>query len=388
MYHFDELIDRRGTNSLKFDLTERIFGTKDILPMWVADMDFPIAPEIEETLKEYLQHNKVFGYTLRGEGFYNAVTQWMQQQHNWKIKNEWILYSPGVVPSLNLAVLTYTNPGDKIIVQPPVYYPFFNAVKDHKRELLYNTLVLQEGHYQVNWDKLEDQASDPRTSMILLCSPHNPGGRVWTKQELEKLTNICLKHNVLIVSDEIHADLVFHPQRHIPTASLSKEVSNITITLNAPSKTFNLAAFATSYIIISSGKLRIKMKQTIEHLHLGMGNMMGNIALEAAYTKGTPWLESLLTYLNTNIDYTIAYINKYIPEITPMRPEATYLLWMDFKKSGLTEQALQKKLIEKAKLGLSNGSQFGPGGSGFQRINLGCPLPVIKKALSQLQKIQ
>lgn len=387
MYYFDELIDRRGTNSLKFDLIERIFGTKDILPMWVADMDFPIAPEIEDALKRCLQH-KVFGYTLRNEGFYNAVTQWMQQQHNWKIKNEWILYSPGVVPSLNLAVLTYTSPGDKIIVQPPVYYPFFNAVKDHNRELLYNTLILQEGRYHINWNELESQASDPRTSMILLCSPHNPGGRVWTKQELEKLTNICLKHNVLIVSDEIHADLVFHPHRHIPTASLSKEVSDITITLNAPSKTFNLAAFATSYIIISNGKLRIKMKRTIEHLHLGMGNMMGNIALEAAYTKGTPWLESLLSYLNTNIDYTIDYINKYIPGITPMRPEATYLLWMDFKKKGLTEQALQKKLIEDVKLGLSNGSQFGPGGSGFQRINLGCPLSVIKKALSQLQKIQ
>lgn len=386
MYNFDEIIDRKGSNSLKYDLRERLFGTQDVLPMWVADMDFPIAPEIDEALRERLDH-KVFGYTLRNESFFDAITQWMLEQHQWTIRNEWILYSPGVVPSLNLAVLSYTRPGDKIIVQPPVYYPFFNAARDHQRELVSNALCLEGGRYHINWEQLETQAADPRTTMLFFCSPHNPGGTVWKKEELEKLVSICLQNKVLIVSDEIHADIVFHPNRHIPTASISQEAADITVTLNAPSKTFNLAAFATSYIIISNGNLRIKMRRTIDHLHLGMGNLMGNIALETAYTNCKPWLKSLLTYLEKNMEYAIHYLHEHMPGITPMRPEATYLLWMDFRELLLADEILEKKITQEAKLGLSKGTQFGSGGQGFQRMNVGCPKSLVIQAMKQLQSI-
>lgn len=382
-YNFDELVKRENTNSVKYDLKQEIFGNKDVLPMWVADMDFKTPDFIVEKVCERANH-PIYGYTFRPESFYQSAIDWLKRRQRWEIKKEWLLVTPGVVPAVHLAVLAFTEPGDKIVVQPPVYFPFFGAVKSTGRKLVYNPLLLKENKYKFDFEDLKSKL-DSDVKMLILSSPHNPGGRVWTKEELQELAEICLENQILILSDEIHGDLVFQPSSFIPMASISREIAEKTITLTAPSKTFNLAGLATSLCIISSPDLRDRFNETIEKLHIGMGNMFGTTALEAAYTHGYEWLDQALLYIKKNIDFVCEFSKIHLPEIQVMKPEGTYLIWLDFRKLKLSEDALKKFIIEKAKLGLNDGNSFGPGGEGFMRMNVACPLSIVKKAMNQLK---
>ncbi len=382
--NFDERVNRENTDCYQYDLRKKYFGTDDIIPMWIADMDFKIPEFITATMEKRLGHG-IYGYTFRSASFYESVIKWLKTRHGWEIKKEWIEFSPGIVPALNLAVMAFTRPGDKIIVQPPVYFPFFSAIKNHGRVMVDNQLKLRNGRYYMDYRDLESKI-DSKVKMMILCSPHNPTGNVWTREELVKLADICLSNNILILSDEIHSDLVFRGHRHIPTASLGKDIARNTITFIAPSKTFNLAGLSTSLVISSNRKLIRRFSEILDHVHVGSGNIFGNIATEAAYNFGHEWLGQLMDYLQGNLDFVVNYLSRNIPLIKPVIPEATYLLWLDCRKLGMNRRQLKKFFVEKAKLGLSDGPVFGKGGSGFQRMNIGCPREKIKMALQRLNK--
>jgi cystathionine beta-lyase len=382
--NFDERVNRKNTDCYQYDLRKKYFGTDDIIPMWVADMDFKTPEFITAAMEKRLSHG-IYGYTFRSDSFYDSVIKWLKTRHSWKIKKEWIEFSPGIVPALNLAVLAFTRPGDKVIVQPPVYFPFFSAIKNHGRVMVENKLKLKGGRYYMDYRDLESKI-DSRVKMMILCSPHNPTGNVWTREELLKLADICLSNNILMLSDEIHSDLVFRGHRHIPTASLGKDIARNTITFTAASKTFNLAGLSTSVVISSNMKLLRIFSKIMDHVHVGSGNIFGNIATEAAYNFGHEWLGQLMDYLQGNVDFVVNYLSRNIPLIKPVIPEATYLLWLDCRKLEMDRRQLKKFFIEKAKLGLSDGPVFGKGGSGFQRMNIGCPREKIKMALHRLNK--
>ncbi len=383
-YNFDELIDRRNTACYKYDLRDKFFKNPDVLPIWVADMDFRTPDFVLEAIRKRLQH-EILGYSFHPDSQYQSVIDWVYQRHQWKIKKEWISFNPGVVPALSLAVLTFTNPGEKIIIQTPVYFPFYSAVTDHNRQLILNPLKVKNGRYVMDLDNLKSQIN-PATKMMILCSPHNPTGNVWTKNELLELTEICTKNNILIISDEIHADIVYEGNKHIPVAMLNEEIANHTVTLMAPSKTFNFAGLSTSYFIASNKVLYEKLDQAVNKMHLGMGNILGNIALEAAYREGNEWLSQLILYLQQNIAFTKDFINSDIPSLELIEPEATFLLWMDFRKTGLDDKTVRTILVEDAQVGLSNGILFGKDGEGFQRINIGCPRLILENGLQQIAR--
>ncbi len=384
-YNFDEIIDRRNTASVKYDLRGAYFGNENVIPMWVADMDFKTPSFVIDALRKRLEH-EIMGYTFRPDSYYEAIIQWMKQRHNWAIQKDWISFSPGVVPALNMAVLAFTNPGDKIIVQQPVYFPFFSAIKNHNRTLVNNPLVIKNGRYYMDYDDLQMKI-DSGAKMLILCNPHNPTGNAWTKEELQKLAGICMEKNILILSDEIHSDLVFEGNVHTPTASLSENISNNVITFMAPSKTFNLAGLSTSVVIGSNKKLLSKFNTVLENVHVGSGNIFGQVALEAAYTNGARWLDELMDYLKGNVEFLIQYLEKHIPQIKPVIPEATYMAWLDCRALGMNKDELKKFMIHEAGVGFSDGTLFGEEGEGFQRINLGCPRAVLKEALDKLYSI-
>ncbi|MBN1598904.1 MAG: PatB family C-S lyase [Bacteroidales bacterium] len=384
-YNFDEIINRNNTDCFKYDLRKKFFNTDGIIPMWVADMDFRTPDFVMSALKTRIDH-EILGYTTLNDSFYEAIVSWVYKRHKWKIKKQWIAYTPGVVPALNLAVKAFTDPGDSIIIQSPVYFPFYSAVTDHNRKLIVNNLQLKDNRYYMDIDSLRS-IIDRKTKMMILCSPHNPTGNVWRKEELTELTDFCLENNILIISDEIHADIVYKGNKHIPTAKLSEEVSDRVITLMAPSKTFNFAGLSTSYFIASNQQLFEKLKKQIEHLHLGMGNIFGNIALTAAYNNGDNWLEQLIEYLEQNVHLAQEFINSELKNIELIPPEATFLLWLDFRKTNLSLKEIRDRMIYKAKLVLSEGSLFGKNGTGFQRINIGCPRSVLESALNNIAKV-
>ncbi len=379
IYDFDTEISRENTSCYKYDLREKIFGQKDVIPMWVADMDFPTPPFIIEAIKERLKH-EILGYTYIPDSFYEAITGWITRRHNWPVKKEWISFSPGVVPALNLLVMAFTAPSDTIIIQPPVYFPFFSAVRNHGRKLLLNPLRYEKGSYHIDFENLL-HIIDERVKMLILCSPHNPTGNVWKKEELLQLSEICMKRNILIVSDEIHCDIVYPGNRHIPLASLSDDIARNTITCMAASKTFNIAGLSTSYLIIPDGKLKKKYDTILDYVHVGSGNIFGFTALEAAYNHGDEWLNQLMVYLKGNLDLLLDFFKSNIPIIKPVTPEATYMVWLDCHAMNMSSKELQQFMIGKAKLGLSNGNLFGENGEGFQRINIACPKRILMKAL-------
>jgi cystathionine beta-lyase len=350
--------------------------------MWVADMDFETPDFIRDAVTRRANH-PVYGYTFREKAYYHSIMEWMLSHHGWTIHKDDVVFSPGVVPALNFATLAFTKPGDKIIIQTPVYPPFFSAVQDHDRELVLNELMLKDNTYQIDFELLEGQAKDAR--MLILCNPHNPVGRCWTRPELEQIAAICLKNGVLVLSDEIHADLVMPGFKHQVFACISPEVADITITAHAPSKTFNLAGLSTSSVIISNPELRSVYAQFIEKMHLSMGNLFGSIASTAAYESGEPWRLQLISYLNDNLNYTEKFIRENIPALNMLRPEATYMIWLDFRQFGLDDESLRKKLIHEAGLGFNPGTEFGPGGSGFMRMNIACPRSTLQEALSRLK---
>lgn len=383
-YNFDEIIERINTASVKYDLRGMIFGKEDVLPMWVADMDFRTPDFVMEAIRQRAEH-EILGYSIRTEDYFDALMGWLKRRHNWEIKKEWIAFSPGIVPAVNMAVLAFTRQRDKIIVQPPVYFPFFGAVKDHKRKLVYNPLIMKDGRYQMDFENLE-QLCREGARMLIISNPHNPAGNAWTPDELHRMAHICLKYNVLMISDEIHSDLVNRGFRHTVLASLSPEIAAQTVTMVAPSKTFNLAGLSTASVIIEAPVLFSKFSKTLEALHIGMGNVFGNVAAQAAYSKGDEWLGQLLDYIDGNIQYLMQFAEARLPQLKVIQPEATYMAWIDFSGLGLDDEALNQFVIQAAGLGLNQGIQFGPGGVGFMRMNLACPRSLVQKGLEQLEE--
>jgi cystathionine beta-lyase len=384
MWNFDEPAKREGTNCIKYDRREEIFGKEDIIPMWVADMDFKTPDFIITALRDQLEH-EIFGYSFRPPEYYSSISRWLEYRHKWSVAKEWITFTPGIVPALNFCTLAFTRPGDKIIVQPPVYFPFFPAVECHGRTLVYNRLKEDQGRWVMDLESLAGSI-DADTRMIILSNPHNPVGRVWTREELTGLTDICLKNNILILSDEIHCDLVLPGFTHTPVAVLSEAIADLTVTCIAPSKTFNLAGLSTSTVIISNPSLRKSFNRIVDNLHIGGGNIFGTAASVAAYTHGHEWLEALLGYIDNNADFVADYCMKMIPEIIPVQPEATYMIWLDCRKLGMNGKELQKFFVNKAGIGMNEGSTFGPGGEGFMRMNLGTTHQTVIQAMEQIEK--
>lgn len=383
-YNFDEVLSRQGTDSIKYDLRQKLFGNSNVLPMWVADMEFRTPDFVMEAIRKRAEH-EILGYTLRPDSFYEAIINWNRRKHGWNIKREWIAFSPGVVPAVNMAIMAFSEPGDEVILQPPVYHPFFSAITNNGRKILENPLKEKNGRFVMDFDDLESKITH-RTKLILLSSPHNPGGTVWYKEELEKLGVICRKNNIIIVSDEIHADLVLYDNKHTPLASISPEIADITLTAMAPSKTFNLAALATSYVVASNAEVLKKFNTVVEQVHIGMGNVFGAVALEAAYNYGSEWLEQLLDYLEDNIDYTIDFVNERIPGVSVMIPEATYLVLLDFRELNLSNQDLKYLMIHTAGVAMNDGASFGKQGDGYQRLNVACPRAMLQEALQRIEK--
>ena len=382
-YNFDELVDRTNTNSIKYDAREQFFGNGEALPLWVADMDFKTPDFIVQALKQRLEH-EVLGYTFRGDSYADAIINWLDLRHGWKVEKEWISFSPGVVAGLTLAIDTYSKPGDEVIVQPPVYFPFFDSVKGMSRKMIENPLKLENGRYTFDLEDLKSKIS-PKTKMLLLCNPQNPGGMVWTKAELEALATVCLENKVLIVSDEIHADLVFEGHRHIPLPTLSDEIANNCVVCMAGSKTFNIAGLTTSFVVIPNKKLFVRYERTLKVPHLHMGNIFGSLALETAYREGADWVDQMVDYLQENYRFLESFLKENLPQVVPMKPEATYLIWLDFSAFQLSDEELNDKLIQ-AGVGLNRGVQFGKQGGGYMRINIGCPKATLEQALIRMKE--
>ncbi|MFC2097782.1 MalY/PatB family protein [Bacteroidota bacterium] len=381
-YNFDEIVDRTDTNSVMYDLRKLFFGTNDVLPMWVADMNFKTPDFVVDAIRKRAEH-EIFSYTIRPPSFNNSIVKWLKGRHNWEIKNEWLSFSPGVVAGITNAIMAFSNPGDKIIVQPPVYFPFFESITGSDRLCVENPLKLVEGRYHFDFEQLIS-VIDKKTKILILCSPHNPGGMVWRKEELLELGRICKKNNILVISDEIHADLTFNGYFHTPFQIISEELGMNSIVVMSASKTFNLAGLSSSFLIIPDSKLLEQYEKLLKTMHLTSGNIFGSIALEAAFTHGDEWLDQLMIYLEKNYNYLQNFISEKLPRIKVMKPEATFLVWLDFRGYGMSSKELNKFLIEEAKLGLFNGEMFGTGGEGFVRINIGTPLSVLEEAMKRL----
>jgi cystathionine beta-lyase len=378
---FDHINRREGTSSLKHDGKAGVFGADDVLPMWVADMDFA-APEAVTRALEARAAHPVYGYTLVPESLYDALIGWMKKRHRWQIEREWILLTPGVVPSLNVAVMALTRPGEGVIVQPPVYPPFFSAVSKTGRRLVENPLQCREGRYLMDFDNLEHCARNAR--LLLLCSPHNPVGRVWQPEELKTLLDIARRHDLTILSDEIHADLVYPEFQHQALAALSADPANI-VTAVAPSKTFNIPGLGLSVLIVPDARRRAEIAKVLDMIHVSVANPFSIAAFEAAYREGEPWLASLLAYLKQTRDVAASYIERELPEISLTKPEGTYLLWLDCRKLGMSDKELQRFFVHHAKVGMSPGATFGTGGNGCMRMNIGAPRQVVMTALQQIR---
>ncbi|MCA1741130.1 MAG: PatB family C-S lyase, partial [Bacteroidales bacterium] len=363
MWNFDEVINRENSSCIKYDFREEVFGRADVIPMWVADMDFRTPSFITEALASRLKH-EIFGYSYRPDAYFSSFIAWLAERHGWAVRREWIEFSPGVVPALNMCTLAFTNPGDEIIIQPPVYTPFHGAVTDHGRRLVFNNLVETPQGWVMDFEGLR-RAITPDARMLILSNPHNPVGRTWRREELEEIVEICHEKGVIILSDEIHSDLILAGHRHIPLASISKKAASITVTCMAPSKTFNLAGFSTSSMIIPDPFMMDKYRRILVGLHLHLGNIFGNVASEAAYTHGHGWLEELMQYVQANVDLVMDFCREHLPQIKPVRPEATYMIWLDCRGMGLDGAGLHKFFVEKAGVGMNEGSRFGPGGDGF-----------------------
>lgn len=383
-YNFDEIIDRTNTNCIKYDARTNFFGNPDVIPLWVADMDFRTPDFIVETIKKRADH-EIYGYTFRPESYSQSIVNWLKSRHNWEIKPEWISFSPGVVAGLTLAIEAFSNPGDGVILQPPVYFPFFDSIKGTGRELIENPLKLGNGRYYFDFDDLKKKIT-PSTRLLLLSNPHNPGGMAWNEKELSELAQICLENKILIISDEIHSDLIFPGFKHTPLAGISKEIAQNCVTLMAPSKTFNTAGLTTSFLVIPNKRHFAAYERVMRLPHLHMGNIFGSVALEAAYTHGVEWLSQLINYLHENYLVLEKFFVENMPQVFVMKPEATYLIWIDFSAYGISDEELNRKLIEGG-VGLNRGTQFGKQGSGFMRMNIGCPRATLLEALERIKKV-
>jgi cystathionine beta-lyase len=380
---FDTIIPREGTDSVKWDGRQGVFNSEDLIPMWVADMDFAVPEAISRALVARAEH-PVFGYTLVADSVYEALIHWMRQRHGFEVQRDWIILSPGVVPTLHASALAFAQAGEGVIVQPPVYFPFFSAVTETGRKLILNPLKLDSGRYTIDFDHLE-QCAGQGAKLLMLCSPHNPVGRVWSEDELLKILEIARRHDLIILSDEIHHDLIFPEARHIPLQVLAGDAANI-VTAVAPSKTFNIPGLGLSALIVPNPKHRTALRKAFELLHTGASNPFSLVAFEAAYREGEEWLEALLVYLTETRDFVAQYLARHIPKIKLIQPEGTYLLWLDCRELGMSDSELRQFFIHQAKVGMNPGTVFGEGGSGFMRMNIGTSRLVVKEALERIQK--
>lgn len=382
MNPFDQPIDRLGTNSVKWDDKKRFFNGEDVLPLWVADMDFACPPCVTEALVKRAQH-PIYGYPGISQEMFGAVIGWMQRRFGVEVQQEWLVTLPGVVPGLHYAIDAFTEPGDKVIVQSPVYYPFYQSVRNRGRTLVENPLKETDGYYAIDFDDLRSKI-DEQTKMLILCSPHNPVGRVWSREELTTLAEICVEHDLLIVSDELHCDLVYEKGTHIPIFSLSPEIAERSITFIAPSKTFNLAGLFTSVAIAPNPRVAREFRAAMGKTGIEFVNLFGIEALTAAYQGGDEWLDSLLHYLRGNAEYIQQFLQERMPQVTMRLPEATYLGWIDFRALGLSTAELKQLMIHEAGVGLSDGVSFGERGAGFQRINFACPRSILEEGMERI----
>lgn len=384
-YNFDEIIDRKGTSCVKYDGLKNAYqGKENLIPLWVADMDFATPDFIVEALKKRCEH-PVFGYTFDDDEYYESIQTWLDYKYHWKTEREWISYIPGIVKGIGLAVQCFTQPGDKVIIQPPVYHPFRLVPTRMGREVVYNPLKLEDGVYKMDFEQLESLI-DKDCKMLILSNPHNPGGVVWEKEALVKLAQICSAHGILVISDEIHAEMTYPQFRHHPFATISEEAAACSVTFMAPSKTFNIAGIVSSYALVPNTRIREKFYSFLEAGELNAGTIFAFIATKAAYTYGAEWLQQMRSYVIENVNFVDEYLKKNIPQIKVYRPQASFLVWLDCRELKLTQPELVQLFEDKAGLALNDGTMFGKEGEGFMRLNIGCPRSILNQALESLKK--
>lgn len=384
-HNFDEIINRKNTNSLKYDFALRRGKPEGVLPLWVADMDFQAPSCVIDALVEKSRHG-VFGYSESGDDYFEALRNWFSSNLNWNVQPEWLTKTPGVVYAISAAIRAFTSEGDAVLIQQPVYYPFTETITDNNRKFMVNQLRYSGGKYYIDFDDFEGKIVKNNVRMFILCSPHNPVGRVWAEEELVRMGCICLKYDVMVVADEIHADFTYPGLKHLVFAGLSPEFADRTITCTAPTKTFNLAGLQISNIFISNRNIRNGFRQEINRTGYSQVNIMGMIACKAAYIGGREWFEALKIYLSNNLAFVRSFLKERLPKIKLVEPEGTYLVWLDFSGLELSDKDLDRLIVHKAGLWLDSGTMFGAGGEGFQRINIACPLAVLEKAFNQLEK--
>lgn len=382
-YNFDEIIDRRGTESVKWDAVSERWGRNDLLPMWVADMDFRTPPFVMEALRKRLEH-EVLGYTFACEEWYTSIINWLQSRHGWKVGREELTFMPGIVRGLAFAIQCFTEKGDKVMVMPPVYHPFFLVTEKNKREVVYSPLVLRDGQYYIDFDRFRKDIQGCK--LLILSNPHNPGGRVWTREELEQIAEICYESKTLVISDEIHADLTLPPYQHITFALVSEKARQNSLVFMSPSKAFNMPGLASSYCIIENKEICRCFQEYMEASELSEGHLFAYLSVAAAYSNGTEWLDQVLAYIQSNIDFTDAFLSEYIPNIKMIRPQASYLVFLDCRTLGLNQKELVDLFVDGAHLALNDGTMFGKEGEGFMRLNVACPRSMLEKALKQLKE--
>lgn len=384
--NFDEYTERRNTECIKWDGYKGNFGVDhDLLPMWIADMDFKSPQPVIDALVQRARHG-IFGYVYKTDAFYETICAWVERHYERHIAKESIIFTPGVIPGYTIAIQAFTNPGDGILIQTPVYYPFMDSIRNNGRAIVNNQLRPAGDHYEIDFDDLEAKASADSTKMMILCSPHNPVGRVWTKAELERIAEICVRHDVLLVSDEIHGDIVMKGHKHLSIAGLSKEIAARTITTYAPSKTFNLAGLQTAYMVIENPVLRADFQRQLNRNRVYHINDFGSVAIQAAYTHGDDYLNELRAYLEGNIDYMQNFISTKLKKLKMYRPQGTYLVWVDFRGTGLTDEEMTEAMLNKARIAVDFGKWFGPGGELHGRFNVGCPRSLVEDAMQRLER--
>lgn len=384
-YSFDKIIDRRGSNDLKHSVLQERYGRDDLLPLWVADMDFETPPFITEALRQRLDHS-LFGYTVVPEELWSTITQWVRDHHQWEVRREWLTYIPGIVKGIGMAVNVFSQEGDKVIIQPPVYHPFRLTPQGNKREVVYNPLKqLSDGYYEMDFDQLE-QVTDEHCKLLILSNPHNPAGICWKQETLQRLAHFCHEHHILVLSDEIHSDMALFGHRHVPFATVSEEAAQCSITFGAPSKTFNIAGIVSSYAIVPNDSIRRRFYTWLEANELNDPPLFSPIATIAAYQQGETWLKEMLDYVEGNIRFLEDFFQQHLPKIKPLRPQASFLVWLDCRGLGFTHEQLIDLFVNKAHLALNDGEMFGAGGEGFMRMNVGTPRSVLLQALLQLKE--
>ncbi len=382
--NFNEIADRKGTDCLKYDFAARRGMPEDVLPLWVADMDFKTSSYVEEALIERVKHG-VFGYSEVGDKYFGTVAKWMKTHHNWEVKPQWLIKTPGVVFALAMAVKAYTDEGDAVLIQQPVYYPFSEVIEDNSRVIISNDLYLgEDNRYHIDFEDFEKKIVDNRIKLFLLCNPHNPSGRVFTREELTGMGDICLKHGVIVVSDEIHNDFVFKGE-HTVFSTVKKEYEDISIICTSPSKTFNLASMLISNIFIPDRKLKSKFRKEVDAAGISQLGVLGLIATETAYEKGEQWYENMLSYIRGNIDFVKYYVKDNLPGVNVVDGEGTYLLWLDFRKTGIDAKELDRRVIYDAKLWLDRGKNFGKTGEGFQRKKVATSRAIVRECLERIK---